>query len=529
MRLVFKILMLLVTPFYGFSQSGFELRWVKPVGGPTSASLTSVTGDGGGIIMVGDITKTDSALGCYNCDSVGKVVLLITDTNGQKIYANSYGGTQGQGFLKVVTDKRNFIWAIGLLSATDGNFPNTTGKKFGVVKFDSAYHPVWYNFYGSNLENDFADFTTTSDGGALILARTNYAAGDIPTHYGNNPFCFDAYLCKLDSAGNITWVKVLGGSGNQTASKVKETAPGIYTALLSTNSTDYMLAGINFDSTQYSPWLIEINLLGNVVSNHVVQGLPNFSAQDYMKEADNGLLLAGSSLVLSDSNICAPGLGDDDFSVIGIDSDFVRQWCKTMGGSNGDYFKYMSIINDSLIAIFGHSESVDGGLIRCEPFPLSYATDHGWLGLINVFSKQLIWQTSFCSSQYVTPRDMWYDNLNHNLYLLIAGGIDGDFASAAIQGTSYNIYLFKYSLTTVTGIGEISGLSSNISLYPNPVSSLCTLKADEDVNLSSAAIYDGVGRQVVSLFSNQQMSSFNFNCASLSSGLYFIEVRDRGG
>jgi hypothetical protein len=47
--------------------------------------------------------------------------------------------------------------------------------------------------------------------------------------------------------------------------------------------------------------------------------------------------------------------------------------------------------------------------------------------------------------------------------------------------------------------------------------------------MSTALICDALGPQVMPLFNNQQFTTFNFSCASLAPGLYFVKVTDMEG
>ena len=477
--------------------------------------------------MSGFLAISDTDYGCSTCDSNGNAWLLVTDSNGNRTFSHCFGGSGSDEFRTAKFDKRGSIWAVANINSTNGDFPNNTSKTLGIVKFDSAYAPTWYNFFGSTGDNEFADFITTSDGGSLLLASTNDTGGDVHYHYGTDPLSFDAYLIKLDSVGNIKWLKVLGGSGHEYPMKVKEQEAGKYSLLIYTNSIDYMLSGLNSDDSKYCPWLLEIDSGGHVLNSGIAKGLGNLEPLDFMRRQNREIVFGGGATPLVDTDFCYPGLGETDFSLVAIDSSYYRQWCKMLGGSSNDDFCYMSVINDSLVILFGSSMSIDGALSSCSNFGDLIA--HGWLGLINLNTEQVVWQTSFCCSKDVTPDGLIYDNISQTLYVLMTGGVDGDFLNAAISGTISNTYLFKYRVVTTTGIRELSTIVGSISLYPNPANNQCALKIDEPYQMRSAAIFDDVGREVKPLFDNQLLSSFSINCAPLAPGLYFVTVTNSEG
>ena len=68
-----------------------------------------------------------------------------------------------------------------------------------------------------------------------------------------------------------------------------------------------------------------------------------------------------------------------------------------------------------------------------------------------------------------------------------------------------------------------------VNVFPNPATTTCTLKTDAPNQMCCAIVFDAVGRQVMPLFNNQHLSTFDFNCTSLSTGLYFVTVKNEQG
>jgi hypothetical protein len=307
------------------------------------------------------------------------------------------------------------------------------------------------------------------DGGALILEDFNNAGNDIPYKYGNNPFNYNGWLCKLDSAGGIVWSLVLGGSGDQAPSKVKELEPGIYSVLINTNSTDYMLAGINPDSINYVPWLLQIDTGGHILSSRVMKD-PNDSTAynaytDFAIPNKHSIIFTGQEVPVPTS-YCFPGMfGSQDFIFICIDSSFNVEWCTPNGGSNADHLEYACVINDSLVVAAGISQSIDDDLSHCSNF--SSSDLHTWIGLYNLNQHHRVWQQCLCGSNDDEVMGLLYDNAESAVYVLIQGGsFDGDFAGFALPNSG-NMYLLKYTPVT-TGINNIKENDVNVTVSPNP-------------------------------------------------------------
>lgn len=76
-------------------------------------------------------------------------------------------------------------------------------------------------FYSKGSDDYGNSISPTADGGFIILGTITSTA-DV----GNGGL--DFYLIKVDSQGNLLWDRILGGSGNETGSIVRQTADGGY-------------------------------------------------------------------------------------------------------------------------------------------------------------------------------------------------------------------------------------------------------------------------------------------------------------
>jgi hypothetical protein len=324
-----------------------------------------------GFIFAGEIdTTTQEVTGCVT-NSLYHGLLILTDTNANVKWAHCYDREGVFYFAGFGSDGE--IWAAGYFDTIYGcSKLNDTSSGAEVLKLDSLGHALWYNSYGSS-STDVSDFISTSDGGSLFLGRFNYAGGDIPYRYGSNPFNYNGWLCKLDSAGNIQWNLPLGGSGDQLPESIKEFEPGVYSVLIQTTSTDYMLAGINSDSNDYVPWILQIDSGGHILSSNVVNE-PEYPSWLNFTMARNGSINLGGAWapVGADSiSYCNPVTGYFGFILGEIDSNYQFEWCTLNGGTGGGSLYYTCTINDSLIVAAGVSQSSDGDLSRC-----SLPTEH---------------------------------------------------------------------------------------------------------------------------------------------------------
>jgi len=139
----------------------------------------------------------------------------------------------------------------------------------------------WSRNYGGNLKDECYDAHQTSDGGYIMIGRSNsFGAGE-----------FDGWLVKTDADGTIAWEKTFGDTYIDEANKVKETSDGGF--IVAGMSTAFGWAG--------EGWLLRTDAEGNIIWNkgyHPIDGSVQ-SAWDYIYDvvetSDGGFVFAGNA------------------------------------------------------------------------------------------------------------------------------------------------------------------------------------------------------------------------------------------
>ncbi len=481
-----------------------------------------------GFLIAGFLDTTlEEVTGCTVNGSGQNGFLIDADTNGDIKWAHCYDSS-GIFFFADFTSQ-NEIWAVGYFDTLYGcSKLNDTSVGFTVAKLDSSGNLLCCNKYGSGGIDDISGVALTSDGGLLILTSFSYPGGDIPFYYGTaDGFRDNGWLCKIDSAGKIQWSLVLGGSGQQLPQSVKEEKPGVYAALVNTTSTDYMLAGLNFDSITYVPWLITVDTGGHILDSKVVRNAPDGNPiyRDFSIPNANDIILVGEEQ--SDSgSLCYPGFGNLDFLVVDADSNYNYRWCSLNGGSNDDFLYYVSAINDSIIAVGGVSQSIDDDMSACSNYSDYY--DHSWVGLYNLIQQKRIWQQCFCGNGDDLIRGVIYDTVQHELYLLVLStSTTGVLGNLGFSNTS-NLYLIKYTpLTVAEGIENPASKSLKLNVLPNPARDILNVRVANVTGQVTLKLIDLMGR-VVAIYQFQK-PEFQLQLNDLAGGMYLVQVTDIEG
>jgi hypothetical protein len=257
------------------------ISWKKSFGATSTDAVYSVrqTIDGGYIIGGTLVLGSENA------------AVIKMDAAGNVIWDKIYGGGSLEGCRAIQqTSDGGYI-----LAGYASTYAYTSGyNDVYVIKMNSAGDTVWSRSYGGpNGYETAADVKQTSDGGYIVCgSATSFGAGGT-----------DVYVIKLTSAGDTTWTRTYGGSGEDYSCSVVQTADG-----------GYAIAGVSksFGATNNKIYLLKINSSGGILYSKTFGGLCAEECASIIETDEQGLLIAGST--------CSFGAGDWDAYLIKTDA-----------------------------------------------------------------------------------------------------------------------------------------------------------------------------------------------------------------
>lgn len=173
--------------------------WVKTYGGIKQDHLYSmiITADGGYLLC-----GSTASYGAGDYDAC----MVKTDSSGNQQWLKTYGGTAADS-CKYVQATNDGGYAFAGFTASVG----AGGNDLYIIKTDAAGNCVWSRTIGGPLDETAYCIRQTADDGFIMCGTTNSfgAGGD------------DAYLVKVDAAGNTHWARTFGGAGNDSALSVR--------------------------------------------------------------------------------------------------------------------------------------------------------------------------------------------------------------------------------------------------------------------------------------------------------------------
>lgn len=202
-----------------------------------------------------------------------------------------------------------------------------------LVKFDPDGNIEWNVNIGGSEEDGAYDIQQTADKGYIIAGHTR-SVSDM----SNN-----AYIVKTDPEGRVEWTSEFGDSGDDQLYSIEQQRDG------------YVAAGYTTSIHEYSDiYVIKVNRDGEKVWEKVYGGAETQDdARSIKKTSDGGYILAGKTNEYS--------YGSYDMNLLKLDNEGNLQWSQVYGGQNNDMGYAALESSDQGYVIAGQTKSFDKG------------------------------------------------------------------------------------------------------------------------------------------------------------------------
>jgi hypothetical protein len=331
--------------------SNGNVQWQKCLGGTGDDHSSSVqqTTDGGYIVAGRTGSNDGDATGNHG-DWDYWVVKL--DSSGNIQWQKCLGGT-GSDFASSIqqTTDGGYIVA-GYTYSNEGDVTGNHGySDYWVVKLNSSGNVQWQKCLGGTGDDFASSVQQTTDGGYIVAGQTGSNDGDVTGNHGYG----DCWVVKLDSSGNILWQKCLGGTSVEWAFSIQQTTDGGYIAAGRTGSNDGDVTG-NHGYWDY--WVVKLDSSGNILWQKCLGGTIDESASSIQQTADGGFIVTG--IDLSNNGDVTGHHGFYDCWVVKLDGSGNIQWQKCLGGIGDDAATDVQETTDGGYIVAGATASNDG-------------------------------------------------------------------------------------------------------------------------------------------------------------------------
>ncbi|MGQ0829078.1 MAG: T9SS type A sorting domain-containing protein [Bacteroidota bacterium] len=269
-------------------------------------------------------------------------------------WQKSLGGTVADGAksIKLTTDGGYIV--SGWSYSNDGDFTTNYGlTDCWVVKLDNLGTIQWKKSLGGSDYDHGWDVNQTADGGYIVIAGSVSNDGDVSGNHGYG----DYWVVKLDNFGAIQWQKSYGGSENDFAYSIQQTADEGYIVAGYTESNNGNVIG-NHGGADY--WIVKLDNSGNIQWQKTLGGTQNDYGRCIQQTIDGGYIIAGNAN--SNDVDVTDNRGLADYWIVKLDNSGNIQWQKTLGGTQNDYGWFIQQTADGGYIVAGGSGSSDGDL-----------------------------------------------------------------------------------------------------------------------------------------------------------------------
>ncbi len=277
-----------------------NIVWQKTYGGSASDSIHAVQPTSDGYIAAG----STSSFGAGGSDAW----VIKLDANGNTAWQKTYGGSGDDEFSAIQQTADG-----GYITAGSTRSFGAGGSDAWVMKLDANGNVVWQKTYGVAAGWDWAaSIRQTSDSGYIV-------AGSIYAHSSGTVGYYDLWVLKLDTDGNVIWQKTYGGTGDDGAQSVQQTADGGYIVAGATA----LAGGIGATGDKF--WVLKLDADGNAAWQKTYGGTGGDEVNSIQQTADGGYIAAGSTYSF--------GAGYYNVWVLRLSGDGNIVWQKAYGNS----------------------------------------------------------------------------------------------------------------------------------------------------------------------------------------------------
>ncbi len=448
-----------------------DTLWTKTFGGVAGDAGRSVqqTIDGGYIIA--GRTVSFGAGG-------GDAWLIKTNAAGDTLWTKTYGGVDDD-------------YAESVQQTTDGGYILAgMTESFGVgdfdvwlIKTDAAGDTLWTKTFGGSYWDYGYSVQQTTDQGYIITGITrSFGAGGI-----------DVWLIKTDTLGNTLWTKVYGGSSNDGANSVQQTADEGYIVTGYTES---------FGAGEWDVWLIKTDTLGDTLWAKTFGGVSWDEGSSVQQTTDGGYIVAGRT--------SSYGTGTASVYLIKTDAAGDTLWTKVIGGSG--YDEALSV-----------QQTTDGGYIIA-----GFTASFGVVG-----HDVLLVKTNDLGDT------LWTKTIGGNDYewsYSVQQTTDGGYITAGYTGSfgagAEDIWLIRLGPSGVAESERATMPTIFVVNQPNPFNISTRISYSiVHSDFVTLSVYDVLGRKVKTLVSGFKRGgehSVMFDATKFSNGVYYcvLELGD---
>ncbi len=553
--------------------------WAKNMGSSTSDYGYSIELDASNNVYTtgwfNGVADFDPGAGVFNMTANGEDAFISKlDNLGNFVWAIQFGGANNQRGYGIAIDGLNNVITTGYFGGTVDFNPGagvfniaSVGGSFDsyVSKLDNSGNFIWAKAFGGTLYEEGHSIALDALGYIFTTGMFGSTAGDFDPGAGtftmSSQGVQDIYIHKLDPSGNFSWAKSMGSGNADEGNSIFVNSQGnVYSTGYFTNTVDfdpnigtYTLTSAGGDDI-YVHKMADCSLapstpgaINGVSSLCVGAGATNYSvapvagAVSYTWNLPGGWSGSSSSntiaatpgttgiFTVTASNGCGTSpqqtlnVSVNPLPTIAVNSGSICSGSSfTMVASGANTFTYSSgpIVSPTITSSYSVTGTSTAGCVSA-----SAAISNVTVNPLPIISANTS-NTLLCVGQTATITAS-----GASTYTFNPGGAGTNIvvsptvtATYTINGTSAqgcnNTAVFTQSVSTCTGINQISNSVSELNIYPNPFNNKIIVIASSTEQ--SLQIYNALGSLVYTTTIESEKTEINLT--EQPSGIYFIRI-----
>lgn len=331
------------------------IQWQKCLGGTGYDLAYSIqqTADSGYVVAGFSDSNNGDVTGNKGSDDFWIVKLSGT---GNIQWEKTAGGTLYDDALFIQQTSDGGYIVCGDTQSNNGDVSGNNGSfDCWIVKLSSTGSIQWTKCLGGTSDDTAASLQQTKDGGYVITGSTLSNNGDVSGNNGN----WDVWVVKLNSSGSILWQKCLGGTGEDIGYSIRQTLDSGYVVAGFTKSNSGDVSGIHsIGIPDY--WVVKLNTTGSIQWQKCLGGTGDDKAYSIWQTADSGYVVTGYTKSNNGDVTGNNSVGLQDYWILKLNSSGSILWQKCLGGTSDDWARSVKQTSDGGYVVAGWTKSING-------------------------------------------------------------------------------------------------------------------------------------------------------------------------
>ena len=352
-----------------------QLLWAKAMGGTSLTWANAVVVDDSmNVYTIGffrGTTDFDPNTGTSNLSTNGMDDFFVQklDSNGNFRWAYSIGGPNNDVARDIAIDAQGNLYICGSYNGTVDFDPGAgvaqhSGSGFFIQKINPGGQLIWAQTYSGTGSGSHASNITIDDKGYIYCAGSFYGTVDFDpdtssmrNRSAGNSLSPDAFILKLDTAGNYEWANTMGGNGNGNDARVYGIAVD--------GNENIFVTGVFKGTVDFDPGTAVNNRSAFADFDIFIQQVDSLGSEQWTHTFGRWSNDYGNDIVLDSSgNIYTIGFANSSFDFdpdtgtyqVSVDEDLFIHKLNALG-----QFEWVKLVQGSSSSdyVFGKSISID--------------------------------------------------------------------------------------------------------------------------------------------------------------------------